>query len=120
MSFDPTIAHLRQLDRRTQTAAVRMVTHLRLVGIPLTVSSSRRTQAEQRELVRTGRSKTLRSRHLTGEAFDVDVHGFDRSAVPKWWWYGLGQLAAPLGLRWGGNFSGFWDPAHFEDARAIR
>ena len=120
MSFDPTIAHLRRLDGATQAAAIRMVTHVRLASVPLIVTASRRTGAQQRELVRTGRSKTLRSRHLTGEAFDVDVHGFARESVPRWWWYGLGQLAEPLGLRWGGNFKGFWDPGHFEDARAIR
>ncbi len=120
MSFDPTIGHLRQLDRTAQAAAIRMVTHVRLVGIPLTVSSSRRTPQEQAQLVRTGRSQTFRSRHLTGQAFDIDVHGFGRDQIPRWWFYQLGQLAEPLGLRWGGNFSGFWDPGHFEDARAAR
>ena len=120
MASDPTVRHLRRLDRVAQLAAVRMLTHVRTVGVPLIVTSSLRLPAEQAELVRTGRSKTFRSRHLTGRAFDVDVHGFSRSAIPRWWFYQLGSLAEPLGLRWGGNFSGFWDPGHFEDARAPR
>jgi len=97
-----------------------MLTHVRTVGVPLIVTSSLRIPAEQAELVRTGRSQTFRSKHLTGQAFDVDVHGFGRSEIPRWWFYQLGSLAEPLGLRWGGNFRGFWDPGHFEDARALR
>ena len=120
MSSDPTLRHLQQLGLRTGDAAFRMVSHVRQVGVPLIVTSSVRTPAQQAVLVRSGLSKTLRSKHLTGSAFDVDVHGFARTDIPKWWFYQLGALAEPLGLRWGGNFRGFWDPGHFEDARAIR
>ena len=120
MSFDPTIGNLRTLAPVTQRAAVRMATHVRLAGVPLIVTSALRNPSEQAQLVRTGRSQTFRSKHLTGRAFDVDVHGFGRDQIPRWWFYQLGQLAEPLGLRWGGNFSGFWDPGHFEDARAAR
>lgn len=120
MSSDPTIGHLLRLDPPTQAAAIRLVTHVRTAGVPLIVTSSVRTPMEQAELVRTGRSQTFRSRHLAGAAFDVDVHGFSRSDIPRWWFYQLGSLAEPLGLRWGGNFRGFWDPGHFESARASR
>jgi len=120
VSFDPTIGNLRTLAPVAQSAAIRMVTHIRLAGVPLIVTSAARTVARQAELVRTGRSQTFRSRHLTGQAFDVDVHGFGRDQIPRWWLYQLGSLAQPLGLRWGGSFSGFWDPGHFEDARATR
>jgi len=120
MASDPSVRHLLQLELQTQSAGVRMLTHVRQAGVPLIVTSSVRTPAVQAELVRTGRSKTLRSKHLEGRAFDVDVHGFNRSDIPRWWFYQLGSLAEPLGLRWGGNFKGFWDPGHFEDARSIR
>ena len=105
---------------RAQRASVQMLTHVRNAGIPLIVTSSRRLPSEQAELVRKGLSKTLRSKHLTGDAFDIDVHGFARTSIPKWWFYQLGSLAEPLGLRWGGNFRGFGDPGHFEDARSIK
>jgi len=120
VASDPSVRHIQQLSSRAQLASIRMLTHVRQAGVPLIVTSSVRLPSEQAELVRTGRSKTLRSKHLTGQAFDVDVHGFDRSRIPRWWFYQLGNLAEPLGLRWGGNFRGFWDPGHFEDARSIR
>ena len=121
MAFtDRTRTHLVRLDMATALPALRLVSHVRNAGIPLHITSARRTPARQAELVRAGRSKTLRSKHLTGQAFDIDVLGFARGDVPRWWWYQLGSLAEPLGLRWGGNFRGFWDPGHFEDARAIR
>ena len=62
----------------------------------------------------------MRSGHLTGDAFDVDVHGFARARIPRWWFYELGRLGESLGLRWGGRFSAFWDPGHFENPRRAR
>ncbi len=40
-------------------------------GIPAFVTDTTRTLAEQKELVRKGYSKTLNSKHLTGEAADI-------------------------------------------------
>ena len=121
MAFaDRTGAHLASMALATALPALRMVSHVRNVGIPLHITSALRNPTRQAELVRAGRSQTLRSKHLTGQAFDVDVLGFARGDVPKWWWYQLGSLAEPLGLRWGGTFRGFWDPGHFEDARSVR
>jgi len=121
MAFtDRTRAHLVSMDLATALPALQLLSHVRTAGIPLHITSALRDPARQAELVRAGRSQTLRSKHLTGRAFDVDVLGFARVDVPRWWWYQLGSLAEPLGLRWGGSFRGFWDPGHFEDARAIR
>lgn len=121
MAFtDRTRTHLVSMDLATALPALQMLSHVRTAGIPLHITSALRDPTRQAELVRAGRSKTLRSKHLTGQAFDVDVLGFARGDVPRWWWYQLGSLAEPLGLRWGGNFRGFWDPGHFEDARAIK
>ena len=117
---DATRSHLESMALQPALSALRMVSHVRSAGIPLHITSALRNPAAQAVLVATGRSKTLRSKHLTGQAFDVDVLGFARAGVPRWWWYQLGALAEPLGLRWGGNFRGFWDPGHFEDARSIK
>jgi len=111
---DPTIGHLRRLDPAVQDAAIQMVTHVRQIGVPLTVTSSRRSGAEQRALVSAGRSRTMQSKHLTGLAFDVDVFGFARDEIPLWWFYQLGALGEQLGLRWGGRWTGFRDYGHFE------
>ena len=106
------------MDLATALPALRLVSHVRNVGIPLHITSALRTRVRQVQLLAEGRTKTLQSKHLTGQAFDVDVLGFARGDVPRWWWYQLGSLAEPLGLRWGGNFRGFWDPGHFEDSRS--
>lgn len=61
----------------------------------------------------------MRSRHLTGDAFDVDVLGMNRDDVPEWWWHQLGNFAeSQLGLRWGGRWKSIRDLGHFEDPRA--
>lgn len=117
---DQTMAHIRQLDAATAEAAFLLVFLVRNAGIPLQITSSLRSSAQQAALVRAGRSRTQRSLHLTGNAFDVDIHGWDRSDIPRWWFEQLGQLGELLGLRWGGRFRGFWDPGHFENARAAR
>ena len=111
------MAHIRRLHPDVQLAAWYLVFLVRSAGIPLQITSSRRTFAQQAALVRAGRSRTLRSAHLEGKAFDVDVHGFSRDRIPRWWFFELGRLGESLGLRWGGRFSGFWDPGHFESAR---
>ena len=112
------MAHIRRLSPDAAEAAFWLVFLVRNAGIPLQITSSVRTSAEQAALVRQGRSRTQKSKHLTGDAFDVDIHGWDRSDIPRWWFAQLGQLGELLGLRWGGRFSGFYDPGHFENARA--
>lgn len=92
-----------------------MVWAAREAGYPLVITSGRRTQAEQNAHVAAGRSRTRRSKHLTGEAFDVDIFGIDRNAVPRWFWALLGPWAErELGLTWGGRWSSPYDPGHFE------
>ena len=92
---------------------------VRTAGFPLQITSTLRTREEQASLVRLGRSDTLRSKHLVGQAFDVDVHGYDRDAVPLWFWEAVGQLGEYLGLRWGGRFAYPRDYGHFENPRAV-
>lgn len=83
-----------------------------IAGVPLAITSGLRNEAEQGELVREGRSRTMRSKHLVGRAFDVDVLGIGRDQVPRWWWEEVGQVAERLGLQWGGRWG--WDFGHFE------
>jgi len=69
--------------------------------------------------VAQGRSRTLTGKHLRGQAFDVDIHGFGRDQIPMLFWEQLGEGGEYLGLRWGGRFSGLWDPGHFENPYAV-
>lgn len=111
------MAHIQRLRPELQLAAFNLVYYVRVAGVPLQVTSSVRTPQQQAVLVASGRSTTLKSKHLDGLAFDVDIHRWNRSDIPVWWFFQLGQLAEQLGLRWGGRFSGFWDPGHFESRR---
>jgi len=111
---DPTDDHLRQLSREVAPLAFQLIYAARVAGLPLIITSSRRSPAEQSHLVRTGRSRTMQSAHLTGDAFDVDVAGLQRDRVPHWVWDAIGPYGEALGLVWGGRWRGLWDPGHFE------
>ena len=79
-----------------------------------TVLEGSRSQERQRELVRTGKSKTMNSKHLTSPSLACDVVPYPID------WSRLGQermrhfagfvfgVASQLGLaiRWGGDWSG--------------
>lgn len=87
------------------------------LGIPIEIRAlgGNRTQAQQRELVRRGRSQTLNSRHLDGLAFDVDIVGMNRDDVPLDFWQAIGPWVEQyLGMRWGGRFRSWKDWGHFE------
>ncbi len=114
MANDPTLGHLSRLTPPVRIRAYWLVVLARYAGLPLVVTASTRSAAEQRQLVAAGRSRTLDSKHLVGRAFDVDVYGWSRDDVPRAVWNWLGGVGEALGLRWGGRFAGFFDAGHFE------
>ena len=57
---EPFRASIKELIKRAKAA-----------GLPIIVTSTTRTLAEQKELVRKGFSRTLKSKHLTGHAADL-------------------------------------------------
>jgi peptidoglycan L-alanyl-D-glutamate endopeptidase CwlK len=113
--MDATWSHLQQLDPLIQDKALRFVNYARQsLRLPLVITSTRRSPEQQAALVAAGRSKTLQSKHLTGRAFDVDMLGWNRDAVPSWVWSELGPAGALFGLTWGGSWTSFRDVGHFE------
>lgn len=108
------------------------------LGYRCYVASGKRTPEQQAKLVAQGRSKTLRSKHLTGRAADIVPYS-EKWNARQAYWMRLGYLAYREGLRWGGEFGlpapmrealrkacekkkwdadvkiG-WDPAHVEEA----
>lgn len=113
--YDPSSAKLATLDAETRNRAEWMLWAVRTAGIPLIITSARRSLSEQQQLVELGRSRTMQSKHLLGRAFDVDISGVSRDQVPKWFWNILGPWAErELGLIWGGRWTSIWDPGHFE------
>lgn len=90
-----------------------------------TVTCGKRTKEEQIALVKSGASKTLNSRHLTGHAVDIamivngkiswDIEYYNYAAdliltVAK-------ELKIPV--VWGGSWETFHDCPHFELSRKV-
>jgi len=85
-----------------------------------TVIDGLRTMAEQKKFVAQGKSKTLRSRHLSGKAVDVmcliDGKGTWGVEVYKTSAKHVLSCAKKLGIAlvWGGSWKSFPDYVHFE------
>ena len=80
-----------------------------------------RTVERQKQLVASGASKTMNSRHITGHAVDLLPIGLDGKPAFDWPLYNqLGpavkKAAADLGIEldWGGDWKSFKDGPHFE------
>ena len=88
--------------------------------VDFTVTEGLRSQARQQELFDAGASRTLNSRHLTGQA--VDLAALIGGRV-SWDWPLYDQLAAcmkasaevlGIPLEWGGDWKSFKDGPHFQ------
>lgn len=109
--YDPTPANIYSLEPNTQVRAIYLVNAFRAAGIPLLVTSARRSYTEQISLLWQGKTRTLNSKHLQGRAFDVDVMGWSRDAIPDAFWFVLWDYAAALGLN---TPYKSWDKGHLE------
>lgn len=85
-----------------------------------------RTVERQKELVASGASRTMKSRHLTGHAVDLLPIGPTGRGEFAWPLYdqlapAVKQAAEDLGVKivWGGDWRSFRDGPHFELDRAI-
>lgn len=97
---------------------------IELTPTDMAITCGLRTVAEQRECVRRGVSKTMKSNHITGRALDYValING-----QPKWdekvmtaQSYAWKAAAKELGISivWGGDWKGSWDKSHIELARS--
>lgn len=105
-------------------SVVRMAIHR--CKCDFTVIEGLRTLERQKELFAQGRSRTMKSRHLTGHAVDlaplVDLDGDGRSELTweRSHFYpivdAMRESAAELGvpIEWGGDWKGFVDMPHFQ------
>jgi len=110
---DNTPALLASLDASGRASAAALVNAAREAGIPLIVTSGRRTRAKQAALIRSGVTAAANSRHLYGRAFDVGVIGYQWRQVDPAIWRWLGEAWESIGGRWGGRFRDY-DPIHFD------
>jgi peptidoglycan L-alanyl-D-glutamate endopeptidase CwlK len=93
--------------------------------LDFTVIEGVRSEARQRELVASGASQTMNSRHLTGHAVDLLPIGPNGKAEFAWPLYhqlgpAVEAAAAAEGvpIKWGGRWVRFKDGPHFELDRA--
>lgn len=89
------------------------------------ITCGRRTKEEQIALVKSGVSKTLNSRHLTGHAVDVAVYIKDKIS---WDYEHYAYLATvvdevskelKIPVVWGGSWETFRDGPHYELDRKV-
>lgn len=97
--FDETATHLGTLDAGFQPFVIYFVNAVRAAGVPLIVISGRRSALTNQAV-----GGAERSLHLYGFAFDVQVMGMGRDALPERFWTILGVFWESMGGRWGGRF----------------
>jgi hypothetical protein len=107
-------SRLQALDASGRAVALALVQYGRSLGLPLVVTSGRRSQAQQEALVpAAGLYKAVNSRHVLGRAFDLGFAGYRWQEVPWEYWEFLGRIWESAGGRWGGRFRKP-DPIHFD------
>ena len=93
---------------------------IQLTEVDFTVLEGLRTAARQQQLVKSGASKTMRSRHLTGHAVDL---GAVIDGEVRWDWplyhkiaKAVKQAAAELKvpIEWGADWRTFKDGPHWQ------
>jgi peptidoglycan L-alanyl-D-glutamate endopeptidase CwlK len=106
---------------------------LQAAPFPFRVIDGLRTVARQKELVRIGASKTMRSRHLTGHAVDivplVDLDRDGKVETDELFNWPLIHKLAPVikaaaaaegvAIEWGGDWRTFKDGPHWQLAWAV-
>jgi len=109
-------------DHRLQTLMAETARRAKEQGIDFKVSETARDQQRQAELVAAGKSQTMNSKHLTGNAADIYVVGPD--GQPNWDFAAYQpvadiakEVAAELGYDdfvWGGDWNTLKDGVHFQ------
>ena len=98
---------------------------LEITTVDFVVTEGLRTVERQKELVASGASQTMNSRHITGDAIDVAAY----VGGIRWDWplyegiaEAFKQAAEDLQvpLEWGGDWSSFRDGPHFQLPRGYK
>lgn len=94
---------------------------LEITDIDFMVIEGKRNEARQRQLVASGKSQTMNSRHLTGHA--VDCAPLVNNQIPWSDWSCFKKVADAMmqaakelsvDIEWGGNWKTFKDGPHFQ------
>lgn len=111
---------LKELSPKTFEAAIKWYQYCLDNNIELLITDGIRTEAEQKALVARGASKTMKSYHLVGQAFDfvpIDSKGnalWTVSAYKTAPFKKAIAYAKTLGFEWGGDWKSFVDCPHMQ------
>lgn len=126
MPFALSPSSLAKLDSVHPKLAAVVKAAIAISKVDFTVIEGVRSLAKQREYFAAGKSRTMKSRHLTGHAVDlaplIDLNGDGRAELT---WQerhflpvadAMFQAATTLGISidWGGHWQSFKDCPHFE------
>ena len=97
---------------------------IQITEVDFAVIEGRRSPGRQLELFKAGKSQTLKSKHLTGDAVDLAAW-VDGEVTWEWAYYvkiaqAMKEAARRLGydnLVWGGDWKTFKDGVHFQIGR---
>ena len=121
MSGDETERHLRSLAPAIRGQAYNLVLAARQAGLPLVITSGRRSTLQQLKLWARGRitsgpvvtNTITRSRHRSGRAFDFLILGAHPDRYRRLY-SAIGRYGERLGMSWGGRWRTLKDLVHFE------
>ena len=108
---------LEGVDERLKAVVMECAARCRF---PFNVSEGLRSEAKQREYVKQGKSRTMKSKHLIGKAVDLYPLTMNRKEVD---WSRFEDLAdvmfevakeMEVEIVWGGHWKTFIDKCHFE------
>ena len=111
------LERLEGVDERLKAVVIECAARCRF---PFNVSEGLRTVEKQREYVRQGKSRTMKSKHLIGKAVDLYPLTMNRKEVD---WSRFEDLAdvmfevakqMEVEIIWGGHWKTFVDKCHFE------
>lgn len=111
-------ANLDKLARNTRKAAYTWYEYCKRIGADILIYETIRTIETQKQYLANGKSKTLKSYHLVGQALDfvpvttsgdTDYNGYGSVLVKQ-----SIYEAKRLGFEWGGDWKTFVDKPHLE------
>lgn len=112
------VRDLELLDKEFKPYAYNILGLIQAHNLPFRVFETLRTKERQEALVKKGRSRTLKSKHIEGKAVDFVLYIDGKwSWDHKFYYDFLGHLVEKeLGdhVKWGGRFNNFYDGVHYQ------
>ena len=119
-----TQGNLHEVHEDLQAVAQRAIELCKEAGLDFIVTDGNRTLAEQQRFVATGKSQTMKSRHLGGFALDfvavfpdgrISWDWDDMTAIAQVFKTAAAELEIPV--EWGGDWKHFKDSPHIQLAK---